>query len=616
MADKALRVTIDVNVKHKEAITQLVNELDRVADRLPKAAKGAKQWGDQAEKSGKKARAGGRHLQNFSFQMQDIIVQTSGGTDVMRSLSQQLPQMLIGFGALGAVVGVVAAGLPILIQLFSDTEDEVLPLSESMEALSESMSSVFATTKTVNMKPWIDEWNKATKAVRDTMLALSEFDLLIATRAFEDSLESLGEESGKAFAASWTEGFASINELIVGTLEAVVEGQNKKFADIFAEATEDDIAEKLGINQQSLDLLRELVRLFDDAEISVDKYSAGLQFLIAGNRGAAQSIIQLEKESRKLIATRDNLAASQAKLEEAGGLGPDGKLTGGSAEKVAKLPNANKIKDLFGPGREQFKIQQEALKETQRLYSALYPEAVKYQQAVLDLNAAKAQGIISEERYNKELEDSKTAYETAINGTTLATQATDIFIATFDTAVNGVAQGTQSMSEAFENMTKAILLQVGKLLAITAIGNSLKGSGGFLGQVGAALLAEKGAVVSGGRHLTAYAKGGVVNSPTVFPMSGGGSGSFGLMGESGSEAVLPLSRMSNGNLGVESSGMNVVINNNAPGVDVRPRQTEDGLTIDVVMSAVSQAVRRGGNEVSESFEASYALSRGRAVYGN
>jgi len=172
------------------------------------------------------------------------------------------------------------------------------------------------------------------------------------------------------------------------------------------------------------------------------------------------------------------------------------------------------------------------------------------------------------------------------------------------------------MSEAFENMTKAILLQVGKLLAITAIGNSLKGSGGFLGQVGAALLAEKGAVVSGGRHLTAYAKGGVVNSPTVFPMSGGGSGSFGLMGESGSEAVLPLSRMSNGNLGVESSGMNVVINNNASGVEVRPRQTEDGLTIDVVMSAVSQAVRRGGNEVSESFEASYALNRGRAVYGN
>ena len=168
------------------------------------------------------------------------------------------------------------------------------------------------------------------------------------------------------------------------------------------------------------------------------------------------------------------------------------------------------------------------------------------------------------------------------------------------------------MSDAFESMTKSILLQIGKLLAVQAIGGALSGQGGFLGQVGAALLSEKGNAFSGGKHLTAYAKGGVVNSPTVFPMANGA----GLMGESGPEAVMPLTRMSNGNLGVESSAMNVVINNNAPGVDVRPRQTDEGLTIDVVMSAVSQAVRRGGNEVSDSFESSYALNRGRAVYGN
>jgi phage-related minor tail protein len=90
----------------------------------------------------------------------------------------------------------------------------------------------------------------------------------------------------------------------------------------------------------------------------------------------------------------------------------------------------------------------------------------------------------------------------------------------------------------------------------------------------------------------------------------------GLMGEAGPEAILPLSRMSNGNLGVESSGMNVVINNNAPGVDIRPRQTDEGLTIDVVMASISQAVERGGNPVSDSLERSYALNRGRAVYGN
>jgi phage-related minor tail protein len=192
-------------------------------------------------------------------------------------------------------------------------------------------------------------------------------------------------------------------------------------------------------------------------------------------------------------------------------------------------------------------------------------------------------------------------------------ESTSIFLNTFDTAVNGVAQGTQSMSDAFENMTKAILLQIGKLLAIQGIGSALSGQGGFLGQLGASLLkSEQGNAFSGGSHLTAYAKGGVVNSPTIFPMKSG----VGLMGESGSEAVLPLSRMSNGNLGVESSGMNVVINNNASGVSVVPRQTDDGLTIDVVMNAVSSAVRRGGNEIASSIEESYALNRGRGVYGS
>ncbi len=44
-----------------------------------------------------------------------------------------------------------------------------------------------------------------------------------------------------------------------------------------------------------------------------------------------------------------------------------------------------------------------------------------------------------------------------------------------------------------------------------------------------------------------FAKGGIVNSPTYFPMASG----TGLMGEAGAEAILPLSRGSNGQLGVQ-----------------------------------------------------------------
>lgn len=56
----------------------------------------------------------------------------------------------------------------------------------------------------------------------------------------------------------------------------------------------------------------------------------------------------------------------------------------------------------------------------------------------------------------------------------------------------------------------------------------------------------KGNAFSGGR-VTAFANGGVVASPTLFPMRGG----TGLMGEAGPEAILPLSRSSDGRLGVQ-----------------------------------------------------------------
>jgi lambda family phage tail tape measure protein len=44
----------------------------------------------------------------------------------------------------------------------------------------------------------------------------------------------------------------------------------------------------------------------------------------------------------------------------------------------------------------------------------------------------------------------------------------------------------------------------------------------------------------------AYAKGGVVHQPTLFRFAHG----TGLMGEAGPEAIMPLTRLPDGNLGV------------------------------------------------------------------
>ena len=68
-----------------------------------------------------------------------------------------------------------------------------------------------------------------------------------------------------------------------------------------------------------------------------------------------------------------------------------------------------------------------------------------------------------------------------------------------------------------------------------------------------------------------YAMGGIVNKPTLFQYANGGSGRFGLMGEAGAEAILPLRRGTNGKLGVEASGGsmgNITVNVDAAGSSV------------------------------------------------
>lgn len=62
-------------------------------------------------------------------------------------------------------------------------------------------------------------------------------------------------------------------------------------------------------------------------------------------------------------------------------------------------------------------------------------------------------------------------------------------------------------------------------------------------------MAAKGMALQSGTQLRAFARGGIVNSPTLFPMATG----TGLMGEAGPEAIMPLARGPDGRLGVRNS---------------------------------------------------------------
>ncbi len=97
---------------------------------------------------------------------------------------------------------------------------------------------------------------------------------------------------------------------------------------------------------------------------------------------------------------------------------------------------------------------------------------------------------------------------------------------------------------------------------------------------------EKGASFAQGRVMP-FARGGVISSPTAFPMRGG----RGLMGEAGPEAIMPLTRGPDGRLGVQTQGggraVNIVMNVTTPDVQGFARSQSQ------IAAQMSRALSRG-----------------------
>jgi phage-related minor tail protein len=120
----------------------------------------------------------------------------------------------------------------------------------------------------------------------------------------------------------------------------------------------------------------------------------------------------------------------------------------------------------------------------------------------------------------------------------------------FDDFRNGLKQG-QTLWESFANAAINALNKILDKLADQAFDQFFNGlsdeqkSGGKIGS----FIFNGGGI--GGGQAKPFAKGGVVNKPTMFAYGGVQRG---IMGEAGPEAIMPLKRGPNGSLGVEMHG--------------------------------------------------------------
>jgi lambda family phage tail tape measure protein len=153
----------------------------------------------------------------------------------------------------------------------------------------------------------------------------------------------------------------------------------------------------------------------------------------------------------------------------------------------------------------------------------------------------------------------------------------------FSTSITGGKQ--------FDDVLKSLGLRISDLavrLAFKPLEKSLTSGisgllSGLTGSVGGGSGSSSLAAASGA--IKPFASGGVIGTPTYFPLANGGTG---LAGEAGPEAIMPLTRGPDGRLGVAGGGGNTInVQIATPDLD-NFRRSESYIT-----GQIARAVARG-----------------------
>lgn len=133
-------------------------------------------------------------IQNTSFQLQDMAVQMQMGTRTSTILAQQLPQLAGGFGAVGAVVGVLAGvGIPALAYAFSDTFEKSESLNDVLKRLKETVDSYSAAASlaTMTTDELRNKFGTASAGLQSTLDLLEMIARNEAQRVIDDAADAM-----------------------------------------------------------------------------------------------------------------------------------------------------------------------------------------------------------------------------------------------------------------------------------------------------------------------------------------------------------------------------------------------------------------------------------------
>jgi len=573
------------------AADTLENQLNATAAAQTKAASAGRPLAGAMQGIGTAFKNNSSSIQNAGFQISDLIVQMEMGVPASRALGQQLPQLLGGFGPLGAVLGVVTGALLTLAPALLGSASSAKTLQETIDELSDSIG-----------------------AMRDLSSELANLDQLAERYGAIDAelVQLLGHMREQQELAVQNQALAAISAI---SEEYKVAAGAVNLFKITGQGAAADVAAELGLTQNAFLALQAAIREAETATTleaqasAVAKIADQLSRATGANADLVNEAIQTALRLREAAQAGQDLenvnlegalggAANQAsRIADELGRAASNAISAAANSNQARREAEIRLQFAGNPAGQagaMFDLQSGIMQGSQDMGVRMQFEALR--QETVDNAAATAEAQAQLATFNNTLRSSGTAAAKVDQEVAKLTETFDPFqklvegvAGTIESELNSafasVLDGTKTLGEALLDFASNVLAQVAQDLFAQQFSKPI--AAGIAG-----IFAADGRVFNSA-GVTAFANGGVVGGPTIFPFANG----VGLMGEAGPEAIMPLARGADGKLGVSAangnSAPNVIINNYS-GQEATASSDSAGNLVVEIGRAIAQDITSGG----------------------